>query len=51
FLPVASSTLYLYDLLLSLDLEVDLLWPSKWTLIKVFYLLQRYLPLIDMVIV
>ncbi|TFK63339.1 hypothetical protein BDN72DRAFT_902498 [Pluteus cervinus] len=51
YFTLASSTLYLYDLLLTLDLEVDLLWPSKWTLLKMIYLLQRYLPLIDMVIV
>ncbi|TFK62649.1 hypothetical protein BDN72DRAFT_903058 [Pluteus cervinus] len=48
---LVSSTLYLYDLFLTLHLEVDLLWPSKWSLIKVLYLLQRYLPLIDTVII
>ncbi|TFK71032.1 hypothetical protein BDN72DRAFT_493470 [Pluteus cervinus] len=47
YFTVASSTLYLYDLLLTLDSEVNLLWPSKWTLFKVVYLLQRYLPLVD----
>ncbi|TFK63340.1 hypothetical protein BDN72DRAFT_328982 [Pluteus cervinus] len=51
YFTLASSTLYLYDLLLTFDLEVDLLWPSKWTFIKALYLLQRYLPLVDMVIV
>ncbi|TFK71030.1 hypothetical protein BDN72DRAFT_838270 [Pluteus cervinus] len=50
YFTVASSTVYLYDLLLTLDLEVNLLWPSKWTLVKVVYLLQRYLPLVDTVI-
>ncbi|TFK63341.1 hypothetical protein BDN72DRAFT_329309 [Pluteus cervinus] len=51
YFTLASSTVYLYDLLLTLGSEIDLLWPSKWTLMKVLYLLQRYLPLIDMVIV
>ncbi|TFK63333.1 hypothetical protein BDN72DRAFT_328595 [Pluteus cervinus] len=51
YFTLASSTLYLYDLLLTIDLEIDLLWPSKWTLMKVIYLLQRYLPVVDMVIV
>ncbi|TFK63777.1 hypothetical protein BDN72DRAFT_902127 [Pluteus cervinus] len=51
FFTLVSSTLYLYDLLLTLDLEVELLWPSKWNLIKIIYLFQRYLPLIDMVII
>ncbi|TFK62653.1 hypothetical protein BDN72DRAFT_848440 [Pluteus cervinus] len=51
YLTVASSALYLYDLLLTLDLEVDLLWPAKWTPLKVIYLLQRYLPLINLAIV
>ncbi|TFK63163.1 hypothetical protein BDN72DRAFT_902621 [Pluteus cervinus] len=50
YFTVASSTLYLYDLLLTLDLEANLLWPSKWTLLKVVYFLQRYLPLIDTMI-
>ncbi|TFK62651.1 hypothetical protein BDN72DRAFT_382160 [Pluteus cervinus] len=48
YITFSSAALYLYDLLLTLGLEVDLLWPSKWTLIKVVYLLQRYLPLIDL---
>ncbi|TFK63337.1 hypothetical protein BDN72DRAFT_882159 [Pluteus cervinus] len=51
YFTLASSTVYLYDLFLTLGLEVDLLWSSKWTLMKVLYLIQRYLPLIDMVIV
>ncbi|TFK63332.1 hypothetical protein BDN72DRAFT_847722 [Pluteus cervinus] len=51
YLSLASATLYLYDLLLTLHLEIDLLWPSKWTLIKVLYLLQRYLPLLDTVVI
>ncbi|TFK63371.1 hypothetical protein BDN72DRAFT_847692 [Pluteus cervinus] len=51
YFTLASLTWYLYDLLLTLDLEVNLLWPSKWTLMKVLYLLQRYLPFIDTVIV
>ncbi|TFK63372.1 hypothetical protein BDN72DRAFT_323248 [Pluteus cervinus] len=51
YFTLASLTVYLYDLLLTLDLEINLLWPSKWTLMKVLYLVQRYLPLIDMGIV
>ncbi|TFK63338.1 hypothetical protein BDN72DRAFT_328495 [Pluteus cervinus] len=50
YFTLASSTVYLYDLFLTLGLEIDLLWSSKWTLMKVLYLIQRYLPLIDMVI-
>jgi hypothetical protein len=29
-------------------MEVDLVWKSKWTFMKALYLVQRYLPFIDM---
>ena len=28
-------------------MEVDLVWKSKWSFVKGLYLLQRYLPFID----
>ncbi|TFK64475.1 hypothetical protein BDN72DRAFT_264353 [Pluteus cervinus] len=46
----AAATIYIYDLFLTLGLEIELLWPSKWCFLKVIYLIQRYLPLVDTVI-
>ncbi|TFK64477.1 hypothetical protein BDN72DRAFT_901536 [Pluteus cervinus] len=43
----AAATIYLYDLLLTLGLEVELIWSSKWCFLKAIYLIQRYLPLVD----
>ncbi|KIK64132.1 hypothetical protein GYMLUDRAFT_40387 [Collybiopsis luxurians FD-317 M1] len=47
---VSSSALLIYDYCLTLGLECKLVWshPSKW--FSVLYLLQRYLPLIDTVV-
>ncbi|KIK57938.1 hypothetical protein GYMLUDRAFT_75215 [Collybiopsis luxurians FD-317 M1] len=46
----ATSTLLIYDYCLTLDLECKLVWarPLKW--FNVLYLVQRYLPLIDTVV-
>ncbi|KAJ8085577.1 hypothetical protein PM082_004395 [Marasmius tenuissimus] len=47
YLDVASSTILVYDLVLTLDLEIEYIWAKKWSLVTVIYLLQRYLPLFD----
>ncbi|KAF8995896.1 hypothetical protein BDQ17DRAFT_966015 [Cyathus striatus] len=44
---VGSSMLFAYDIFLTLGLEIELVWCSKWTYMTVLYLLQRYLPIID----
>jgi len=44
---VASSAMFIWDYILTFRMEVDLVWKSKWNLIKGLYLLQRYLPFID----
>lgn len=46
---VAASTLFLWDWMLTMRMEVDLVWKSKWNFMKVLYLLQRYLPFVDTV--
>lgn len=46
---VVGSALYIYDYFLTLDLEVELVWPSKWGAMKVLFLVQRYLPFLDTV--
>jgi len=46
---VAASALFIWDYILTFGMEVDLVWKSKWNLMKGLYLFQRYLPFIDAV--
>jgi len=47
YLSVSSVAFLYYDFVISLRLEVDHIWKSKWTLVKVLYLLARYLGLAE----
>ncbi|KIK00681.1 hypothetical protein K443DRAFT_678976 [Laccaria amethystina LaAM-08-1] len=49
YFDVAGSTMFLYDYLITLGMEVDLVWSSKWTFMKMLYFAQRYLPFVDAV--
>jgi hypothetical protein len=40
-------SLILYDYLLTLTREIDLVWFSQWNIIKIVFLVQRYVPFID----
>lgn len=40
-----------FDWLLTLEMEISLVWTSKWNVTKVLYFLTRYLPFIDSSIV
>ncbi|KAJ8078472.1 hypothetical protein PM082_012754 [Marasmius tenuissimus] len=44
---VCSAMLFVYDYLLTLDLEIEHIWKAKWSLVKVIYIIQRYLPFLD----
>lgn len=44
---VAAGAFFVYDWLLTLGMEVELIWRSKWNYIKVLYLFQRYLTFYD----
>ncbi|KAF8154105.1 hypothetical protein B0H34DRAFT_720349 [Crassisporium funariophilum] len=39
--------LLVYDYLCTLELEVQHIWPSRWSLTKVLYVVTRYSPFID----
>ncbi|KAF5363312.1 hypothetical protein D9756_000205 [Leucocoprinus leucothites] len=43
----ASVTILILDWLLTFDLEVSLVWKSRWNIMKGLYLLARYLPFVD----
>ncbi|EDR02800.1 uncharacterized protein LACBIDRAFT_295379 [Laccaria bicolor S238N-H82] len=49
YFDVAGATMFLYDYLLTLGMEVELVWSSKGTFMKVLYFAQRYLPFVDAV--
>ncbi|KAF9010813.1 hypothetical protein BDQ17DRAFT_1299412, partial [Cyathus striatus] len=36
-----------YDTLLTFDLEVNLIWKAQWNVMKVLFILTRYLPFFD----
>ncbi|PPR01741.1 hypothetical protein CVT24_001561 [Panaeolus cyanescens] len=44
-----ACTMFVYDWALTLDLEIAMVWKSNWNLMKVLFLIQRYLPFIDTV--
>lgn len=41
--------MFVYDYFLTLGMEVEFVWSSRWGFMKVLYLLQRYLPFLDSV--
>jgi hypothetical protein len=41
---VMALTMFFWDYILTFEMEVDLVWKSKWNLMKGLYLFQRYLP-------
>ncbi|KAJ7510449.1 hypothetical protein B0H11DRAFT_1959119 [Mycena galericulata] len=51
YMDVVSITILVYDYFLSLELEVSLIWGSKWSLTKIFYMCSRYSPFIDVPLV
>ncbi|TFK70879.1 hypothetical protein BDN72DRAFT_500226 [Pluteus cervinus] len=44
---MAAITIFIYDYLLTVEREITLIWPSKWSFLKVAFLVQRYLPFFD----
>jgi hypothetical protein len=49
-LPVSLMALVIYDYALTLNREIDYIWLSKWSMIKVTFLVQRYLPFLDLIL-
>ncbi|KAF9007418.1 hypothetical protein BDQ17DRAFT_1407320, partial [Cyathus striatus] len=47
YMNVASIALLCYDYCLTLNMEMKLIWPSRWNSIKILFLLVRYTPYID----
>ncbi|KJA20128.1 hypothetical protein HYPSUDRAFT_828902 [Hypholoma sublateritium FD-334 SS-4] len=49
YFDVAASTFFIWDFILTVPLELDLVWRSKWNALKFIYIIQRYLPFFDTV--
>lgn len=47
----AAATLLVYDYILTVPREIDYIWSSKWSVIKIMFLITRYLPFSDVSIV
>ena len=41
--------MFFWDYILTFEMEVNLVWKSKWNFVKGLYLFQRYLPFIGTV--
>ncbi|KAH7924142.1 hypothetical protein BV22DRAFT_1013910 [Leucogyrophana mollusca] len=48
YLELASLTVLIYDHIITLCEEIDFFWSGKWTLSRILFFLNRYLPLIAM---
>jgi len=48
FVNLAGAIVLVYDYFLTIGDEVKLVWPSKWTALKVLYFASRYLAFVDM---
>ncbi|KAF8147488.1 hypothetical protein B0H34DRAFT_739221 [Crassisporium funariophilum] len=48
YMCCVSMTVLIYDFLCTIKLEVQHIWPSKWTITKLLYLTARYAPFIDL---
>ncbi|KAF9553023.1 hypothetical protein CPC08DRAFT_714104 [Agrocybe pediades] len=47
YVDVAAACLYVYDYFLTIGMEVELVWKTRWSFINVLYIAQRYMPAID----
>ncbi|KAF8348525.1 hypothetical protein F5887DRAFT_950459 [Amanita rubescens] len=48
FADTAALSMLVYDYLLTFDLEVNYVWGSRWTFVKLLYLVVRYMPFVTM---
>jgi len=47
YADVAAATLLVWEYIVTLSSEITLVWPSRWGLLKILFILTRYLPFVD----
>ncbi|KAF9260245.1 hypothetical protein L218DRAFT_872841, partial [Marasmius fiardii PR-910] len=47
YVTVFNATLLVYDVIISLQAEIEYIWMSSWSFVTFLYILQRYLPFFD----
>lgn len=48
YFSVSAAALMLFDYSITLQREVDLMWPTRWSLVKFLFFFTRYSPFIDL---
>ncbi|KAJ3481661.1 hypothetical protein NLI96_g7506 [Meripilus lineatus] len=48
YADIVAVAIFVWDYLLTIHLEVDYMWPAKWSLVKVLFMLTRYSPIVDL---
>ncbi|EKM51109.1 uncharacterized protein PHACADRAFT_213010 [Phanerochaete carnosa HHB-10118-sp] len=51
YFDVVSCTLMIYDFMLTFSREIDLVWRSRWSAIKVLFLVTRYTTFVELAVV
>ncbi|XP_006455308.1 hypothetical protein AGABI2DRAFT_121238 [Agaricus bisporus var. bisporus H97] len=47
---MATIVVFFFECLITMDMEVELVWKSKWTFTKAMYLINRYSTITDIVV-
>ncbi|EKM74997.1 hypothetical protein AGABI1DRAFT_132698 [Agaricus bisporus var. burnettii JB137-S8] len=51
YIDMAAGSLIIFDSLLTLDLERKFIWKSKWNMMKVMYIANRYSAILQFIVV
>ncbi|TFK33424.1 hypothetical protein BDQ12DRAFT_715821 [Crucibulum laeve] len=51
YINVASIAILIFDWCLTFELECSLIWSAKWNIVKALFLITRYLPFFDAIII
>ncbi|KIL59161.1 hypothetical protein M378DRAFT_275638 [Amanita muscaria Koide BX008] len=50
YVNVATLTVWAVDYIATLDYEIEYMWPPKFNLVSLLFLLTRYMPIADMIV-
>lgn len=51
YTDTAALAILVWDYLLTFQSEIDLIWRSHWSIVKILFLLTRYMPAVDVTLV